>query len=78
MKLFIVLQEQYSEEDFGKIAANHSTFHGVFESFEKAKAYIDTQKTTKFYAQFGNADCNFHIIETFLNEGKINDNWVFE
>lgn len=75
MKIYTVLQEQFTDGNFGDLEYSISTFHGVFSSRELAEKYIATVTVAKFYAQFGSSVEELHIIESELNIPYVTNEW---
>ena len=75
MKLYTVIQETFTEGNFGDLEAGHSIHHGVFSTRETAQEYVDNYSVETFEAQFGDSDEKLYIIESELNIPLISDNW---
>jgi hypothetical protein len=76
MKLYLLIQDQYQEEDFGGIGTAPSTIHGIFDSIESAKIIADSICEDEFFAQYGSSVRKLHLFELKLNV-KIEDEITF-
>jgi len=66
-KIYTVIQLQFQEEDYGRCASAESLVHGSFSSEELAKEWVSKQVVPIFYAQFGDAEESFQILEFELD-----------
>lgn len=63
MKLYLLIQDQYQEEDFGKLTEAPSIIHGIFRDINKAKNIAKEIHIEKFYAQFGESTETLYLLE---------------
>ncbi len=78
MKVYIVLQRQFTEENFGDLGGADSIFHGVFSTPKKAEEYIKTIKVSTFKAQFGSNEETLHTIESEIDIPNVVSDWCNE
>lgn len=62
MKLYILIQEQYQEGNFGDLEDAPSLIHGIFRNIDKAKDIAKTINIVNFKAQFGSAEETLYLL----------------
>lgn len=68
MTIYIVLQNQFQEENFGNLAPDNSLIHGVYSTKELAEAKIKTIEVGIFSAQYGDGEETCYIEEFELDK----------
>lgn len=68
MTIYIVLQNQFQEENFGNLAPDNSLIHGVCSTKELTEAKIKTIEVGIFSVQYGDGEETCYIEEFELDK----------
>ena len=67
MKLYLLIQSQYQEEDFGSLTIADSIIHGVFTDIILARSIAKNIPEPIFTAQYGEAKETLYLLEIESN-----------